>query len=115
MAIDLLRGGRTANRGFKATKTTNSYLKTLIKVHLKLFSFILSWIEELSLNSIKLSIKDLTNQDSIDILSHCQESLELYLRINKSQLKENQNSIIVSLLLLEALLMITDLSIFLKD
>lgn len=35
MAIDLLRGGRTANRGFKATKTTNSYLKTLIKVHLK--------------------------------------------------------------------------------
>ena len=32
MAIDLIRGGRIPNRGFKPTKSTNSYLKTLIKV-----------------------------------------------------------------------------------
>ena len=33
MAIDLIRGGRTANRGFKETRSTNSYLKTLIKLY----------------------------------------------------------------------------------
>ena len=33
MAIDLIRGGRTANRGFKPTKSTNTYLKTLIKLY----------------------------------------------------------------------------------
>ena len=32
MAIDLIRGGRIANRGFKNTKSSNTYLKTLIKV-----------------------------------------------------------------------------------
>jgi hypothetical protein len=32
MGIDLLRGGRTANRGVRQTKTTNTYIKTLIKV-----------------------------------------------------------------------------------
>ena len=32
MGIDLIRGGRIANRGFRTTKSTNSYLKTLIKV-----------------------------------------------------------------------------------
>lgn len=32
MAIDLIRGGRIPNRGFKPTKSTNAYLKTLIKV-----------------------------------------------------------------------------------
>jgi large subunit ribosomal protein L18e len=33
MAIDLIRGGRTPNRGFKPTKSTNSYLKTLVKLY----------------------------------------------------------------------------------
>ena len=32
MGIDLLRGGRTPNRGFRQTKSSNQYLKTLIKV-----------------------------------------------------------------------------------
>ena len=32
MAIDLIRGGRNTNRGFKKTKSSNAYLKTLIKV-----------------------------------------------------------------------------------
>ncbi len=33
MGIDLLRGGRAKNRGFKETKSTNSYLKSLIKLY----------------------------------------------------------------------------------
>jgi large subunit ribosomal protein L18e len=33
MAIDLIRGGRIANRGIRKTKTTNSYIKTLIKLY----------------------------------------------------------------------------------
>lgn len=32
MGIDLIRGGRIANRGFRVTKSSNSYLKSLIKV-----------------------------------------------------------------------------------
>lgn len=43
MAIDLIRGGRTANRGLRTTKSTNCYLKTLIKVHqqiIQLYSFL---------------------------------------------------------------------------
>lgn len=32
MGIDLIRGGRTPNRGRRETKTTNTYIKTLIKV-----------------------------------------------------------------------------------
>lgn len=32
MGIDLIRGGRIANRGFRATKSSNSYLKSLIRV-----------------------------------------------------------------------------------
>ena len=35
MGIDLIRGGRIANRGFRATKTSNAYLKSLINVSLK--------------------------------------------------------------------------------
>jgi len=35
MGIDLIRGGRIANRGFRTTKSTNNYLKSLIKVALK--------------------------------------------------------------------------------
>jgi len=33
MAIDLIRGGRIANRGIRKTKTTNTYIKTLIKLY----------------------------------------------------------------------------------
>ncbi len=33
MGIDLIRGGRTPNRGIRTTKTTNAYIKTLIKVY----------------------------------------------------------------------------------
>ena len=34
MGIDLIRGGRIANRGIRKTKSSNSYLKSLIKVYL---------------------------------------------------------------------------------
>ena len=34
MGIDLIRGGRIPNRGSRNTKTPNTYLKTLIKVHI---------------------------------------------------------------------------------
>jgi large subunit ribosomal protein L18e len=33
MAIDLIRGGRIANRGIRKTKSTNTYIKTLIKLY----------------------------------------------------------------------------------
>lgn len=33
MGIDLIRGGRIANRGLRKTKTTNAYIKTLIKLY----------------------------------------------------------------------------------
>ena len=32
MGIDLIRGGRIANRGTRKTKSTNAYLKSLINV-----------------------------------------------------------------------------------
>lgn len=38
MGIDLIRGGRIPNRGFKKTKSSNAYIKTLIKVSSFLFS-----------------------------------------------------------------------------
>lgn len=43
MGIDLIRGGRIASRGFRATKSSNSYLKSLIKVtnkSMQLYSFL---------------------------------------------------------------------------
>lgn len=33
MGIDLIRGGRIANRGIRKTKTTNTYIKTLITLY----------------------------------------------------------------------------------
>ena len=33
MGIDLIRGGRISYRGIRKTKTTNPYIKTLIKVN----------------------------------------------------------------------------------
>lgn len=68
MGIDLIRGGRIANRGFRNTKTTNTYIKTLIKVKPFLFSCTLFSQEEPNPNLMPLFINDLTSQDSIDIL-----------------------------------------------
>lgn len=65
MGIDLIRGGRIANRGFRATKSGNSYLKSLINVITHLFSFTHSSQEELMPNLTKSSTNVSTNQDSI--------------------------------------------------
>ena len=73
MGIDLIRGGRIANRGFRTTKSSNSYLKSLINVHSYSFSSIPSYKEELIRSSIKLFTRDLTNQDLIATPSHSQE------------------------------------------
>ena len=55
MGIDLIRGGRIANKNRRTTKSTNAYLKLLIKVLINiLFSFIHSFQEEQILNSTML-------------------------------------------------------------
>lgn len=38
MAIDLIKRGRIPNRSFRSTKSSNTYLKTLIKVFIQLIS-----------------------------------------------------------------------------
>lgn len=53
MGIDLIRGGRIANRGFRTTKSSNSYLKSLINVHPPTLSSTPSSKEELMPSSIK--------------------------------------------------------------
>jgi hypothetical protein len=74
MGIDLIRGGRIANRGIRTTKTTNSYIKTLIKVFFNYkLSFIHSYQEELNQVSTQQFIKDLINLDLIDIQCQSQE------------------------------------------
>lgn len=116
MAIDLIRGGRIPNRGFKPTKSSNTYLKTLIKVSsIDKLSFMHSWAEELLPDLIKLSISDLINLDSIDILSLSLELLESYKEMLLRHLKEKLNSITELLLLLELLLMMSELLSSLKD
>jgi uncharacterized membrane protein len=93
MGIDLIRGGRIANRGFRTTKSNNSYLKSLINVIDLLFSFIHSFQEELMLNSIKLFTKDLINPDLIDILSPFHALLNICLMIVVQYQKEKLNLI----------------------
>lgn len=65
MGIDLIRGGRIANRGFRTTKSSNSYLKSLINVPLPPLSFTLSFSAEPTPNSTRSFIKDSTNHDLI--------------------------------------------------
>ena len=116
MAIDLIRGGRIASRGIRKTKSTNSYIKTLIKVFYSfIFSFIHSYREELNLNSIQLCTKDLTKQDLIDILFLFQGLLKPYQTIIHLLLQDKPNLIVELLLLLELLPMIQDFFNFLKD
>lgn len=63
MGIDLIRGGRIANRGFRTTKSSNSYLKSLIKVLHKLQSFTPSSPDEPNPSLMKLSIRDSIKHD----------------------------------------------------
>ena len=73
MGIDLIRGGRIANRGFRTTKSSNSYLKSLIHVYDELCSYTLSCNVELIRSSTRLFIRDLTSLDLIVTPSRFQE------------------------------------------
>ena len=81
MGIDLIRGGRIANRGFRTTKSSNSYLKSLINVIYHLCSFTHSYQEELMRNLTKSSTNALTNQDSIVTPSPFHALLNIFLMI----------------------------------
>ena len=95
MGIDLIRGGRIANRGFRTTKSSNNYLKSLIKVHQLLFSSTHSLREELILSSIKLFIKDLTSHALIVILFLFHASLDFSAKTELYYLKEQINLIVL--------------------
>lgn len=64
MGIDLIRGGRIANRGFRTTKSSNSYLKTLIRVPHSSRSSTPSSPEEPSPSSMRSSTSDSTSPGS---------------------------------------------------
>ena len=115
MAIDLIRGGRIANRGFKPTKSSNSYLKTLIKVAHFLLSFTPSSIVEPHPSSTESSTKGLISPGLIDILS-LYPGLSVLLHVILPNLfKEKINLIVVLLLLLDLSPMIIDCSISQKE
>ena len=63
MGIDLIRGGRIANRGFRTTKSSNSYLKSLINVTPQTLSFTPSFSAGLTPSSTRSFTRDLINQD----------------------------------------------------
>lgn len=65
MGIDLIRGGRIANRGARKTKTSNNYLQSLIKVPVALVSFTPSCPAGPMLSSTRSSTKDSTSRNSI--------------------------------------------------
>lgn len=69
MGIDLIRGGRIANRGFRKTKTSNSYLQSLIKVTTTPFSSTPSSPAGPTPSSTKSSSKDSISRASIATLS----------------------------------------------
>lgn len=64
MGIDLIRGGRIPNRGVHKTKSTNPYLKSLIRVHPLLPSFTPSSREGPIADSTRSSTSVSTRPDS---------------------------------------------------
>jgi len=107
MGIDLIRGGRIANRGFRTTKSSNSYLKSLIHVIPPSFSSIHSSREELTLNSIKLCTNVSTSPDLIVTPSPSHALLNICPMIDLLRLRVIINSS-VSLPLLELLPTMSD-------
>ena len=74
MGIDLIRGGRIASRGFRTTKSSNSYLKTLIRVPHSSCSSTPSSPEEPSPSSMRSSTSDSTSLGSTATPSPSPES-----------------------------------------
>jgi hypothetical protein len=97
MGIDLIRGGRIPNRGRRDTKTSNTYLKTLIKVYLFKCSFIHFYQEEQIPNSTRPFIRDLINQGLTVIQFLFQEFQEFFLKIvylpRKKRLNKNNQGL----------------------
>lgn len=96
MGIDLIRGGRIANRGFRVTKSGNNYLKSLINVLLSLRSFTHSSQGELTPNLTKSSINVLINQDSLVTPSPFHASPNIFLMIVLPLCKAITNSNVLS-------------------
>ena len=61
MGIDLLKGGRVANKNRKRITSPNSYLQLLIKVDNISYSYILSFKEGQSVCLTKLYLRGLNN------------------------------------------------------
>ena len=93
MGIDLIRGGRIANRGFRTTKSTNSYLKSLINVRKHTRSFTLSCNAGPTPSSIKLSTRGLISLDLIVIPFRSPESSSTFPVIALPSLRQKLNSI----------------------
>lgn len=91
MGIDLIKGGRIANRGNRKTKSSNAYLVSLIKVPSIPFSFIPSFQEEPTISSTRSSIKDSTNQDSTVSPSPFHASLNISPKIETHNSRETHN------------------------
>lgn len=92
MGIDLIRGGRIANRGFRTTKSSNSYLKTLIRVPHLSFSSTPSSPEEPNLSSTRSSTSDSTSLASTAIPSPSQESPDTLPRTTQQSLRERPST-----------------------
>ncbi len=69
MGIDLKQGGRGVNKSKKDSRSSNVYLRLLIKVRYFICSFTPFWPEELKLNSTKWCLKDSINLECKDTLS----------------------------------------------
>lgn len=116
MGIDLIRGGRIPNRGARVTKSSNTYLKTLIKVFVVILSSTHSWREEPNPNLTKPSTNDWTSPDLIAILFRCPESAKfspktIFWSMTKKLRNQKPRSSLQGLsLLLELSPMITDSS-----
>ena len=111
MAIDLIRGGRIANRGFKATKTSNAYLKTLIKVQTILCSSMPSSAVEPNPSSTPSFTRDSTSPDSTDTPSQSPGLFALPPKMLLSLLRVKLSTTAASSLLLALLQMIIDYSL----
>ena len=92
MGIDLIRGGRIANRGFRATKSSNSYLKSLIKVPIKQRSFTPSSPEEPNPSSMRWSTRDSTKHAWTDTPSPSPESLNICQTTTQQSLRERPST-----------------------
>lgn len=114
MGIDLIRGGRIANRGFRKTKSSNSYLQSLIKVLPPTFSSTPSSAAGPTPSSTRSSTSVSTNPASIAIPSPSHASLRPSLTTATPPSKERTSTNASSLSSAQSPTML-DCSTFLRD